>query len=153
MDSYQKRARRIIESIAYATVATTDDAGRPWNSPVHTVHDDQYNFYWFSDVQAQHSLNVRTSGRAFLVIYDSTVPAGEGEGVYIDAVAKELNDPEEIRYARYLKKGPGYDASPEGFMGDSPRRVYKAVPERVWVNADEVKDGVFVRDYRVEVQL
>lgn len=29
----------------------------------------------------------------------------------------------------------------------------KAVPRHVWMNDAEVKDGVFIRDYRVEVSL
>ena len=50
------------------------------------------------------------------------------------AKAFELNDPEEIRAARRVKKSPGKD-SPDEFMGDYRiRRVYKAVPQRVWVN-------------------
>jgi hypothetical protein len=86
------------------------------------------------------------------VIYDSTVPEGKGEGVYIQAKAYELSNPEEIRIARRLKKGSDVELS-DDFMGDAVRRVYKAIPDKVWMNTVEIDDGLFVRDYRVEVSL
>ncbi len=151
-DYHNKRAKEILEKIRYATIATASRNGKPWNSPVAHEYDDQLNVYWFSDKENQHSRNVRENKHVFIVIYDSTVPDGEGEGVYIEATAYELSDPEEIRLARRIKEGPDMDA-PDDFMGEAIRRVYKAVPQRVWMNDAEVKDGIFVRDYRVEVQL
>jgi hypothetical protein len=87
------------------------------------------------------------------VIYDSTVPEGDGEGVYIEAKAVELTDPEEILSVRKIKKGEDYEGKPNDFLGDAIRRVYKAVPQRIWMNDAEVKDGVFIRDYRVDISL
>lgn len=151
-DHYTTRAKQILEKIIYATIATANKDGKPWNSPVRYVYDCDLNIYWFSDKQSQHSQNVRDNEDVFIVMYDSTVPEGDGEGVYFEAKACELNDPQEIRYARRLAKGPGKDA-PDNFMGDAVRRVYKAVLQRAWMNDAEIKDGTFVRDYRVEVSL
>jgi hypothetical protein len=36
---------------------------------------------------------VRRSGEVFIVIYDSTVPEGKGDGLYIQAKAYQLEDP------------------------------------------------------------
>lgn len=151
-DYHQKRAAEIIKQIKYATLATVTSEGKPWNSPVAHEYDNDLNIYWFSDKENQHSKNVRANGEVFIVIYDSTVPWGEGEGVYIQAQVTELADPSEISYARRIKKGPDNDA-PDDFMGDAIRRVYKAVPQKVWMNDADVKNGVFIRDYRVEVDL
>jgi nitroimidazol reductase NimA-like FMN-containing flavoprotein (pyridoxamine 5'-phosphate oxidase superfamily) len=151
-DYHDKRAVEILRKIRYATIATASKDGKPWNSPVAHEYDNQLNIYWFSDKQNQHSQNVRANQAVFIVIYDSTVPEGDGEGVYIEAKAYELNDPDEIRLARHIKKGPDMDA-PDDFMGEAVRRVYKAVPQRVWMNDAEVKDGIFIRDYRVEITL
>lgn len=148
-----RRAKKILETIEYATIATTSRKGKPWNSPVARVYDHDLNIYWFSDKQNQHSQNVRENEDIFIVIYDSTAPWGEGEGVYIEAKAYELTDPEEITKARRLKKGPDYNGSPDDFLGDAIRRVYKAVPQRIWMNDAEVKNEVFIRDYRVEISL
>lgn len=149
--NYEKRAAEIIKDIQYTTLATVTPEGLPWNSPVARVYDDNLNFYWFSDKEGQHSRNVRHSGQVFIVIYDSTVPWGEGEGVYVQADVVELNDREEIRIARELKGGSNGD--PEEFIGEAVRRVYKAIPRKVWMNDAEIKDGAFIRDYRVELDL
>ena len=147
------RAKNILQNIIYATVATSDKNGQPWNSPVRYVHDDNLNIYWFSDKEGQHSKNVRENENVFIVIYDSTVPEGNGDGLYIQAKAYEVVDPKEVLLARQIKKGEGKEGVVDDFLGNSIRRVYKAVPEQMWVNAAEIKDGMFIRDYRLEVPL
>jgi nitroimidazol reductase NimA-like FMN-containing flavoprotein (pyridoxamine 5'-phosphate oxidase superfamily) len=153
MTDYIARTKKVLEQIHYATIATSSKDGKPWNSPVAHVYDDDLNIYWFSDKEGQHSRNVRENGNVFIVIYDSTIPEGQGEGVYIEAKASEINDPDEITRVRRIKKGQDYDRPADDFLGDAVRRVYKAVPERAWMNDAEIKDGVFIRDYRVEVPL
>jgi nitroimidazol reductase NimA-like FMN-containing flavoprotein (pyridoxamine 5'-phosphate oxidase superfamily) len=150
---HNKQAAEILRKIRYATIATAGKDGKPWNSPVAHEYDNQCNIYWFSDKQNQHSQNVRENEDVFIVIYDSTVPEGDGEGVYIEAKAVELTDPKEILSIRKLKKGENYEGKPNDFLGDAVRRIYKAVPQRIWMNDAEVKDGVFIRDYRVEIPL
>lgn len=152
MNDYSQRAVKIIKQIKYATLATVTPDGKPWNSPVAHEYDQDLNIYWFSDKDNQHSKNARANGEVFIVIYDSTVPWGEGEGLYMQARVTELSDPSEISYARRIRKGPDMD-SPDDFMGDAIRRVYKAVPQKVWMNDAELKEGVFIRDYRVELDL
>lgn len=152
-DYHNKRAVEILRKIRYATIATANEDGKPWNSPVAHEYDNQLNVYWFSDKQNQHSQNVRANEDVFIVIYDSTVPEGDGEGVYIEAKAVELSDPEEILRVRKIKKGEDYIGKPNDFIGDAIRRVYKAVPQSIWMNDAEVQDGVFIRDYRVDIDL
>ncbi len=153
-DHHNKRAKEILETIKYATLATVTPDGKPWNSPVASVIDNDLNIYWFSDKDGQHSKNVRANGEVFIVVYDSTVPWGQGEGVYIQAKAYELNDPDEIRMARQIKKGSDKDnTNPEEFMDNAVRRVYKAVPQRVWMNGEVIENGKFIKDIRVEVPL
>ena len=150
--NHVKRAKEIIETISYATIASANKEGKPWNTPVFFVHDHKLNIYWFSDKHNQHSQNVRENEDVFIVIYDSTVPEGDGEGVYIQAKAVELNDPEEIRRAGIIETGPGRD-TPDDFVGDAIRRVYKAIPQQAWMNDAEVRDDIFIRDYRIELPL
>lgn len=152
-DYHDKRAVEILRKIRYATIATANKDGKPWNSPVAHEYDNQLNVYWFSDKQNRHSQNVRENENVFIVIYDSTVPEGDGEGVYIEAKAVELTDPEEILSVRKIKKGEDYEGKPNDSLGDAIRRVYKAEPQRVWMNDAEVTDGVFIRDYRVDISL
>lgn len=151
---YHRRVAEILSRIRYATLATVTAEGQPWNTPVAALHDDKLNVYWISDTEGQHSRNVRANGQVFIVVYDSTVPEGEGEGVYLKARAYELSDPEEIRVIRRMKKGPGGHDDPAPFVdGGGVRRIYKAVPERIWMNDAQIERGVFIRDYRVELSL
>jgi len=149
---HNKRAKEIVKTIIYATLATVDEAGNPLNSPVRYNFDSDMNIYWVSDKEGQHSKNIRKNGKAFIVIYDSTVPEGQGEGLYLECIASEVNDVEEVKRYRTIKKGPDWDG-PDDFFGDVVRRVYKAVPKRVWVNDAEMDGNVFVRDTKVEIEL
>ena len=153
VDAYVAQARSIIDSIQYLTIATVNQDGTPWNSPVHQVHDEQYIFYWLSDKNNQHSKNIRANGKVFGVIYDSTVPEGEGVGIYLDLDVTEVDDAVEITKARRIKKGDDYVSTPGEFLGDAVRRVYRAVPTKIWINDAEIVDGVFVRDFKVSVPI
>ena len=152
-----KKARQIIQKILYITVATVSKDGSVWNSPVYFAFDDRYNFYWNSWKENQHSKNIEANPNVFIVIYDSTLPEGTGEGVYIQAKAHVLSDKHEIERARALlqerKNKPSSKLrSPEEFMGEFPRRVYKAVPEKVWMNGEGEINGNYI-DTRIAVEL
>ena len=146
------RAAEILRTICYATIATADSQARPWNSPVYSVRDDDLNIYWVSDKQSQHSQNVRQNPQVFIVYYDSTAPPGQGEGVYFSATAVELGDPEDIRAARRVIDGLDSGSADE-YSGNSVCRIYRATPTRAWINTFEERDGVFIRDFRIEISL
>lgn len=156
-DKYENRAKKIIEKILYITIATASKDAVPWNSPVYSAFDEDYNFYWASDQNGQHSKNIAENNKVFLVIYDSTVPEGTGEGVYVQATAHMLTDEEDIRNAlKYLdgrvKKQKDPKTRVAEFQGDKPRRLYKAVPEKFWMNGDGDINGDYI-DIRMEVSL
>ena len=50
------------------------------------------------------------------------------------------------------KKQDSEKRKPNEFLKDYPRRVYKAVPEKVWINSDGEVNGNFI-DIRLEVDL
>lgn len=152
MTDYNLKAKNILETIQYATVATVGEDGKPWNTPVAHEIDERYNIYWFSDKENQHSKNIRANPYAFMVIYDSTAPEGTGEGVYIEADVEELDNADEINQIRNAKKKAVVNDANE-FLGEAVRRCYKATPKRMWMNDSEEKDGKFIRDYRVEITL
>ena len=146
------RAAEILRTICYATIATADSQAHPWNSPVYSVHDDDLNIYWVSDKQNQHSENIRQNPQVFIVYYDSTALPGQGDGVYFSATAVELTNPEDIRAARQVIDGYDFFSADE-YSGNSVCRIYRATPTRAWVNTFEERDGVFIRDFRIEIPL
>lgn len=153
MDNIEK-AKAIIAKIIYITIATVSKDGKPWNTPVYSAYDEKFNFFWASWKENEHSKNIHDNDDVFLVIYDSTVPEGTGEGVYVKAKAYELNDPKEIEHAmKYLYGRKNKTPRKIGeFLGDYPRRIYKAVPEKFWLNTDGEVSGNYV-DKRIEIKL
>lgn len=151
------RAKAILNKIIYITIATCSKDGQPWNTPVYSAYDENYSFYWNSWTENQHSKNIASNNNIFLVIYDSTAPEGTGEGAYIQAKAYVLTDEKEIQRALSIlqnrKNKPSSKLrSAKEFMGDYPRRIYKATPEKVWVNDDGEVNGNYI-DVRKEVNL
>lgn len=153
MSNYHlQRAAEILKSSLYTSVATITPQGKPWNTPLRFVYDEELTFYWFSDKENEHSKNVRHTADVFLVMFDSHAPEGQGEGVYIEAKAYEVADPAVISRARRIKKGVGHDA-PDDFMGEAVRRVYAAVPRAIWVNDYITNKNEFVRDSKQPVDI
>lgn len=156
-DFHSKKASEIINRILYITIATVSRDGQPWNSPVYSAFDKDLNFYWFSDKDSQHSKNIRENKNVSLVLYDSTVPEGEGWGVYIEAEAYELSNGDEVLEGLKVmdnRIGKKKEREYEKFSGAAVLRVYKVIPQRVWVNDDEKdENGKYIRDIRVEISL
>lgn len=148
---HDKRAKEILSSIEYATIATVCEDGKPWNSPVAHFFDSEMNICWYSDKDNQHSQNIRNNENVFIVIYDSTVPIGQGEGVYIQATAVEVSDPDEVRILFNTDRKQELETPVDDFAGDAIRRIYRALPNKYWMNDAEEKDGEFLRDYRIQL--
>lgn len=150
---HEKRAKEILATVLYATVATASKEGKPWNSPVAGFWDESHNLYWFSDKASVHSKNIRENEDVFIVVYDSTMPEGTGEGVYIEATAYEVTDPEEVQQVVVLQKGD-MRCEADQVSGEAIHRFYKATPKNVWVNDDDKdENGNYVKDIRIEVKL
>ena len=147
-----QKARDIVEKIRYMTLATASVDGKPWNSPVYTAHDENFNFYWISWRENQHSKNLAENPRAFIVIFDSTVESGREQGVYIDANVEMLEEKEAIEHGAsfYYSRKNQEARSAEELMGDAPRRMYKAMPQKIWTNLWDAERKV---DDRVEISL
>ena len=151
----EEKAKQILQKILYITLATATKDGMPWNSPVYSAFDENYNFYWASDHNGQHSKNIKENPNVFIVVYDSTAHEGTGAGVYIKAKAYEITDEQEILHALKTldaRVGKTKERHAEQFLGEYPRRIYKAVPETFWMNGDGDVNGNYI-DVRVEVKL
>ena len=147
-------AAEIIEQNIYAAIATVDSDGQPWASPLFVVYDSELNFYWASGRSSQHSRNIEAQPKVFLTLFDSSVPWGEGRGVYVQALASSVDDLAVIARVCKLREDRGANAAqvPDDFTGEYPRRIYKAAPNKLWLNQDMNVHGKFV-DGRIEVDL
>ncbi len=154
MKDLSKRAKEIVKKIDYITIASVTPEGMPWNTPVYSAFDKDYNFYWGTHIDSQKAKNIRNNENVFLVIYDSTVPPGTGEGVFVQAKARQLSNPEEIKHAyeTLRDRRPTPFWKPEAFSEEGPVRLFTAVPQKAWMNDDGEKNGYYI-DVRTEINL
>lgn len=147
----------IIDKSRYIVVATVDEKRQPWNTPVACFRfEGKLDFYWASWTQNQHSKNIRANKKVFIIAYPSNRDEeGPSRAVYIQADAFELSDPNEVMSAAKVFGDDKYNPSDGNeYLGDKPRRIYKAVPEKAWVNDDKKgPNGEFIHDIRVEISL
>lgn len=122
-------ARVIIDANLYMVLATADDSGRPWASPVYYAVADYREFFWVSSPDATHSRNIAGRPQVGIVVFNSQVPIGTGQGVYMPAMAIQLDG----------------DAMKRGIEVFSRRSV--ATGGRPWTIAD-VAAGALLRLYR-----
>jgi nitroimidazol reductase NimA-like FMN-containing flavoprotein (pyridoxamine 5'-phosphate oxidase superfamily) len=142
-------AKQIIDANLYMVLATADQSGQPWASPVYFAHRDYREFFWISQPDASHSVNLRDRREVGIVLFDSTVPINTGQGVYLSGVARELPAHEtaeglELFSKRSIAHG-GEAVTDEDVRPPSRHRLYQATAEAAYV-LDE-------HDHRVEVRL
>lgn len=87
-------ARSIVDTNRFMTLATADESGLPWASPVWYAPADYRELYWVSSPGARHSRNLAQRPQLAIVIFDSHEPGG-WKALYMSAVAEELADVDE----------------------------------------------------------
>jgi len=130
-------ARSIIDANAYMTLATADGEGSPWVSPVWFAHRNYREFLWVSKPDARHSRNLSARSQLALVIFDSTVPPGGAEAVYVEGIAEALTGPDlEQGIEAYSRRSEAAGISPWGLQDvtpPSPHRLYRATAGECFV--------------------
>lgn len=119
-------ARALLDSIYYMTLATTDADGSPRVSPLYMTPHEYTDFYWVSWPDAQHSRNLVRDERAMAVVYDSTVPVGTAEAVYLTGRARQIPEaelPERCSVA-FSERGGASIMRPHELSGGAPLRLY-----------------------------
>jgi Pyridoxamine 5'-phosphate oxidase len=144
--------RDIIEASRYLVLATADAAGRPWSSPVYFAHAGFTEFFWVSSPEATHSVNIAVRPEVGIVVFDSQVAIGAGQGVYMPAVATLLKGGEtaqaiEAFSGRSVAHG-GREWASEDVRPGAGLRLYRATADSHWILA---KDGR--PDHRIPVPL
>ena len=102
----------------------------------------------------QHSLNIEKNPNSFITIYDTHAPMDAGLGVYFQGRSYKLQNPKDILFALkgiYARRGKRPRSIKE-FLKIFPRRAYKFVPSKVWVNGGSDVNGNYI-DVRTELDL
>ena len=124
-------ARAILDAGIYVVLATADADGVPWASPVWFANEDYRELYWVSYPGARHSQNIAVRPQIAMVVFDSTVPAGTGQGVYMTATAKQVTDLAAIEhgmgvFSRESVRQEGEEWRPDRVTGEARLRLYRA---------------------------
>ena len=151
----EDRARDTIDGNRYMTIGTIDDEGGPWVTPVYFTPDGYSQLYWISRPDAQHSVNIAVRPDVTIVVFDSRVPVGAAEAVYMRCSAAAIPDPteEECRAAFRQRFEPIMDFTPDELRA-SGLVLYRAIAHKHWVLV-RGSDPVWGRgtDARIEVSL
>ena len=149
-------ARRVLDTNRYMTLGTVDEQGDPWVTPVYFGFADHHALYWISSPEAEHSRNVVRHPDVSIVVFDSQVPIGGAEAVYMKATAEEVTEPTaddcaaafEPRFEGVMSVTPGELKPP------AKLRLYRARVEKHWVLI-RGRDPVWGRgiDSRLPVEL
>ena len=145
-------ARAIIDASLYMVLATADETGRPWASPVYFATSAYTEFFWVSSPDAAHSRNIAVRPRVGIVVFDSRVPVNSGQGVYMAADAEEiigagLERAISVFSSRSAAHG-GAAWTRSDVQGKAPLRLYRATASEHSILA---KDGQ--PDHRITADL
>lgn len=132
-----RTARSILDQAHYVVLATAGSDGAPWASPVFFATSDYTNFFWVSDPTALHSRNLLQRAEVGMVVFDSRVAPGTGQGVYMTGVAEPVPEAE-VEAGLGVYSGATLAAGlPAWTVEDvqEPRhlRLYRARAEQQWV--------------------
>jgi uncharacterized protein YhbP (UPF0306 family) len=130
-------ARRVIEENSYMALGTADEAGNPWVSPVWFASEDDRNFHWVSSPDAKHSRNLAVHPEVAIAIFDSSVPVGGAQAVYMKGVANQLTGTEleqglEV-FDRVSRRDIGRAFGLDDVQGSALFRLYRARVSEHWV--------------------
>jgi uncharacterized protein YhbP (UPF0306 family) len=147
-----QQAREIVDANQSMVLGTAADTGQPWASPVWFAHDDYNEFVWVSSPAARHSRNIAERPQVGIVIFNSQVPIGAGQGVYLACEASVVSEADldrllDVFNRRSLAVGGKVLARSAVEAPSGEFRLYRAVASEVSMLA---KDGE--ADHRVRVQ-
>lgn len=95
--------RAVLGENIVGTLATINEDGSPWATPLHIFADDEA-VYWFSQATHQHSRNIERDARVSVSLWSRS----EGtKGVYISGSATKLSDKESLEIAHKLAAKDG----------------------------------------------
>src|SRR5690606_11813522 len=84
------QARAILGENILGVLATVNEDGSPWATPLHFVADERA-LYWFSAADRVHSANITRDERVSVAVFSPETSQGL-KGVYVSGRAEVLDD-------------------------------------------------------------
>ncbi len=143
-EELNQKAIEIIKANIYFTLATTDGK-QPWAAPLFYCADEDFNFYFISQMDSLHTVHILKQPRVSFAIFDSHQPEGEGNGVQGSGTVSLLRGDEVVQGLKYYST-TFIDLKPESLAPPAPYRLFKISTERFFILDPEAET-----DKRVEV--
>lgn len=131
-DKLKKIAKDIIEKNIYLTLATSGD-NTPWSAPLYYCIDDDYNFYYISQMDSLHTKHILENPRVSFSIFDSHDSEGQGNGIQASGKAYLLEKEKDIVEALKYYHTTFMSCKPEDFDGSKPYRLFKIISDKFYV--------------------
>jgi len=90
-------ARELLESQSTMTLATVDDHGQPYATPLFYFPRPDLTLCWLSSAESRHSVNLRSRPRASVAVYASVNRWEKIRGVQMEGAVQEILDAVERR--------------------------------------------------------
>ena len=137
----------IVSGNEYVVLATADEQGVPWATPVWFATEDFDELFWVSRPDARHSTNLAVRPELALTVFDSRQPAGTGRGVYLSAIGALVPEHDLDRavgvFSGASQRAGAGTWSRSDVTGEARHRLYHAVAIERFVLSD--------RDERIRV--
>lgn len=166
MLSDKEKVDKILQENMYMTISVSSKIGNPWIANLYYAFDTNYNFYWYSPKDSNHSQIIKENPSVAFAIFNSNAVGEDVDAVYIKAMAYEVVTKSELIkgltiYSAKMIKTKFINKSNvikflneyKDFQGVSKLRLYKAIPEKFWRPGPlKVMNDKFI-DNKVEVKI
>lgn len=146
MSTLAAKVKDIIKDNIYLTLATSNDI--PWATPLYYCTDDEYNFYFISQLDSRHTKHIENNPTVAFAIFDSRQKEGSGTGIQASGKVHRLDTLDAIQTALKFYGTSLLNCTSDNFVGNKPYRLFKLVPEKIYI-----QDPDSETDKRIEVSL
>ena len=143
-EKLNKKAVEILKSNIYLTLATTDGK-LPWAAPLFYCMDEDFNFYFISQMDSVHTVHVLKQPKVAFAVFDSHQPEGEGNGIQGSGTVSLLEGDEVVEGLKHYST-TFIELTPESLAAPAPYRLFKLSTDSFFVLDPEAET-----DKRVEV--
>ena len=157
-DIYQM-TKEIIEGNKFLSLATVDNDGNLWSTPLSYSYDENYNFYFTSELDSQHIINIMDNPSVSFTIFDSTRRVSDVDGLQIRGIVGEVEKEnlEKVvkNYYQFVFKDPKERSeweAPYTYFLENNKPVYRffqIMPTEIYKRDTEYLDG----DRRVKIDI
>lgn len=88
-DTY-KMTKEIIKNNKFLSLATVDNEANVWSTPLSYYADEEYNFYFTSELDSKHIINIMDNPKVSFTIFDSTKRVSDIDGLQITGIVGQV---------------------------------------------------------------